>query len=51
MTFQKMPVSPKNIAVIGGGISGLGAAHALSDTYNVTLFETENRLGGMLVRF
>ena len=46
MTFQKMPISPKNIAVIGGGISGLGAAHALSDTYNVTLFETENRLGG-----
>ena len=45
MTFQKMPISPKNIAVIGGGISGLGAA-ALSDTYNVTLFETENRLGG-----
>ena len=46
MTFQKMPISPKNIAVIGGGISGLGAAHALSDTYNVTLFEMENRLGG-----
>ncbi len=46
MTFQKMPISPKNIAIIGGGISGLGAAHALSDTFNVTLFETENRLGG-----
>ncbi|NCX55125.1 MAG: hypothetical protein EBW83_10405, partial [Rhodobacterales bacterium] len=35
-----MPISPKNIAIIGGGISGLGAAHALSDTFNVTLFET-----------
>ena len=41
-----MPIRPKKIAVVGGGISGLGAAFALSDTYQVTLFEAENRLGG-----
>jgi len=46
MTFQKMPIRPKKIAVVGGGISGLGAAFALSNTYQVTLFEAENRLGG-----
>nr|WP_276208595.1 FAD-dependent oxidoreductase [Chachezhania antarctica] len=32
--------------MIGGGISGLGAAHFLSDRYKVTLFESEPRLGG-----
>jgi len=34
------------IAIIGGGITGLGAAWALADDYNVTLFEAEHRLGG-----
>ena len=41
-----MPIRPKRIAVVGGGISGLGAAYALSNTYRVTLFEAETRLGG-----
>ena len=34
------------IAVVGGGISGLGAAWALHDVHEVTLFESESRLGG-----
>lgn len=36
----------KQIAVIGAGISGLGAAWALKDTSDVTLFERDARLGG-----
>ena len=37
---------PRKIAVIGGGISGMGAAYAMSKTDNVVLFEAERRLGG-----
>lgn len=36
----------KRIAVIGGGISGMGAAYALKDTADVTVFEARDRLGG-----
>ena len=36
----------KNIAVIGGGISGLAAAYLLSRRHRVQLFEEEERLGG-----
>ena len=40
--FQKK----RKIAVIGGGISGMGASLKLSEVHNVTLFEPRNRLGG-----
>jgi predicted NAD/FAD-binding protein len=34
------------IAIVGGGISGLVCAHVLSRSHDVTLFESEGRLGG-----
>lgn len=34
------------IAIIGGGISGLGAAYLLSSKHHVDLYEKEPRLGG-----
>ena len=34
------------IAIIGSGISGLSSALLLSQKYNVTLFESNNRFGG-----
>ena len=34
------------IAVIGTGIAGLGAAHALDGSHEVELFEREARVGG-----
>ncbi|MBV2359169.1 FAD-dependent oxidoreductase [Thalassococcus sp. CAU 1522] len=46
MPFEARAASPRHIAVIGGGISGMGAAHMLADDNRVTLFEAEPRLGG-----
>ncbi len=46
MPFEAGRVAPRKIAVIGAGISGMGAAHMLADTHHVTLFEAEPRLGG-----
>jgi predicted NAD/FAD-binding protein len=46
MPFETFKGAPKRIAVIGAGISGMGAAHMLSRHNNVVLFEAENRLGG-----
>lgn len=46
MPFEVRRSAPKRVAVIGGGISGLGAAHFLADTDHVVLFEAEPRLGG-----
>ncbi len=40
----------KKVAVVGGGPSGLAAAHGLSLLgHRITIFEKEKRLGGMLV--
>ena len=39
-------MSGRKIAVIGGGISGLTAAHILARTDEVTVFEASARLGG-----
>ena len=46
MSFDLSATARKRIAVIGAGISGLGAAHMLADQHNVTLIEAEPRLGG-----
>ena len=45
------PIQPiltrrSRIAVIGAGVSGLGAAWALKDVHDVTVFEKRERLGG-----
>ncbi|WP_424990708.1 NAD(P)/FAD-dependent oxidoreductase [Fluviibacterium sp. S390] len=46
MPYDRLPHAAKRIAVIGGGISGMGAAHALARDHLVTLIEAEPRLGG-----
>jgi len=46
MPFEQVAYPQKQIVVIGGGISGMGAAYDLSKTHKVTLIEAEPRLGG-----
>ena len=46
MPFETPPAPPRTVAVIGGGISGMGAAYYLAPNAKVTLFEAEHRLGG-----
>ncbi|WP_136634342.1 NAD(P)/FAD-dependent oxidoreductase [Pseudooceanicola onchidii] len=46
MPFEATDLPPRRIAVIGGGISGLGAARLLSEGNHVTLIEAAPRLGG-----
>ncbi|MFK7877476.1 MAG: NAD(P)/FAD-dependent oxidoreductase [Paracoccaceae bacterium] len=46
MPFELQADGPRKIAVIGAGISGMGAAYGLSKAHRVTLIESEPRLGG-----
>lgn len=46
MPFEPHTPTARRIAVIGGGISGMGAATRLATNHHVTLFEAEGRLGG-----
>jgi predicted NAD/FAD-binding protein len=43
---DRRDTSPQRIAVVGSGIAGLGAAWALAQRHDVTVFEAESRLGG-----
>ena len=46
MPFEPSAQPPRRIAIVGGGISGMAAAHQLAPDHAVTLFEAERRLGG-----
>jgi hypothetical protein len=46
MPFETLGRAPRRIAVIGGGIAGMAAAHLLAGSNSVVLFEAEPRLGG-----
>ncbi|NUB44928.1 FAD-dependent oxidoreductase [Fertoebacter nigrum] len=46
MPFETLKFAPRRIAVIGGGISGMAAAHLLAMDHAVVLYEAEGRLGG-----
>ena len=46
MPFENIQADKRRIAIIGGGVSGLGAAYALRGSENVILFESGVELGG-----
>ena len=46
MFDQSSGPNRKKIAIIGGGISGMSAGYYLSPNHDVTLYESEPRLGG-----
>ena len=46
MPFEERGTAARRIAVIGGGVAGMGAAYHLSARNQVVLFEAERRLGG-----
>ncbi len=43
-----MTNTKKKIAVIGGGVSGLSIANMLKDSFQVVVFEKENKPGGLI---
>jgi uncharacterized protein len=48
MDSESLPIREmkKKLAVVGSGISGLGCIYDLRDTYDITLFEKNNYIGG-----
>ena len=42
----RTPASPRQVAIVGSGISGLAVAHLLHRDCDITLFEADNRIGG-----
>lgn len=46
MPFETFGQAPRRIAIVGGGISGMAAAHQLASDNAVVLFEAAPRLGG-----
>ncbi len=46
MKIETRAIAARRVAVIGAGISGMGAAHMLADSSRVVLYEAEPRLGG-----
>ncbi|RVT83283.1 cyclopropane-fatty-acyl-phospholipid synthase [Rhodobacteraceae bacterium CCMM004] len=46
MPFETINTDRRSVAVVGGGISGLAAAHLLADRHRVVLYEAATRLGG-----
>ena len=46
MTMISPIEARQRIAVIGAGIGGLSAAWLLGQRHDVTVFETDNRIGG-----
>jgi len=46
MPFETKGPATRKIAIIGGGISGMAAAHMLCRDHKVVVFEAEPRLGG-----
>jgi predicted NAD/FAD-binding protein len=42
---SKPRMDARRVAIVGGGISGVAAAHRLANTVDVTLFEAGKTLG------